>query len=59
MFSSFINSTNLYHGFYGFSRATPFGVWGGPEEDQDVCFCGVTFTRALPGFVLPARCHLA
>ena len=59
MFSSFINSTNLYHGFYGFSRATPFGVWGGPEEDRDVCFCGVTFTRALPRFALPERGPLA
>ena len=36
--STFINYTNLYHGSYGFSRATPFGVWGGPEKDRDVCF---------------------
>ena len=40
MFSSFINHTNLYHGFYGFFKATPFGVWGGPEKDREVCFCG-------------------
>ena len=26
--SSFIKYTNLYHGSYGFSKATPFGVWG-------------------------------
>ena len=25
---SFINYTNLYHRSYGFSKATPFGVWG-------------------------------
>ena len=24
----FINYTNLFHGSYGFSKATPFGVWG-------------------------------
>ena len=24
---SVINYTNLYHRFYGFSKATPFGVW--------------------------------
>ena len=55
----FINYTNLYHGSYGFSKATPFGVWGGPEKDRDVCFCGGTFTRAPPGFVLPVGCPLA
>ena len=59
MFFSFINHTDLYHGFYGFSRVTPFGVWGGPEKDRDVCFCGGTFTHALPGFALPERGPLA
>ena len=24
----FINCTNLFHGSYSFSKATPFGVWG-------------------------------
>ena len=24
----FINYINLFHGSYGFSKATPFGVWG-------------------------------
>ena len=23
-----VNYTNLYYRFYGFSKATPFGVWG-------------------------------
>ena len=55
----FINYTYRYHGSYGFSKATPFGVWGGPEKDRDECFCGRTFTRALPRFVLPAGCPLA
>ena len=41
-------------GFYGFSRATPFGVCGGPEKDRNVRVGGGTSTRALPGFVLPA-----
>ena len=24
----FINYINLYYRYYGFSKATPFGVWG-------------------------------
>ena len=24
-------------GIFSFSKATPFGVWGGPEKDRDVC----------------------
>ena len=24
-------------GLFSFSKATPFGVWGGPEKDRDVC----------------------
>ena len=59
MFFSFITHINLYHGFYGFSRVTPFGVWGGPEKDRDVCFWWWGLTRALPGFALPERDPLA
>ena len=44
----FINYTNLFHGSYGFSKATPFGVWGGPEKDRDVCFCGGTLRMLSP-----------
>ena len=51
---SFINYTDLCHRSYGFSKATPFGVWGGPEKDRDVCFWWWDSTYALPGFVLPA-----
>ena len=24
-------------GLFSFSKATPFGVWGGPEKDRNVC----------------------
>ena len=52
MFFSFIDHINLYHGFYSFSRVTPFGVWGGPEKDRDVCFLVVgllqVFSPDLP-----------
>ena len=34
---SFIDYTNLHHRSFSFSRATPFGVWGGPEKDRNVC----------------------
>ena len=43
----FISYTNLYHRSYGFSKATPFGVWGGPEKDRDVCFCDGGTIRLL------------
>ena len=46
-------------GSMAFQGLLLLGVWGGPEEDRDVCFCGGTFTRALPGFALPERCPLA
>ena len=33
-------------GFYGFSRVTPFGVYGGPEKDRDVCFVVGFYARS-------------
>ena len=42
-----------------FQRLLLLEYGGGPEKDRDVCFCGGAFTRALPGFVLPAGCPLA
>ena len=48
MFSSFINHTNLYHGFYGFSRLLLLEYGGGPEKDRDVRFCGGTLRTLSP-----------
>ena len=42
-----------------FQRLLLLEYGGGPEKDRDVCFCGRTFTRALPKFALPAGCPLA
>ena len=58
--SPFINYINLYHGSYGFSKATPFGVWGVVLKRTEMfIFGGGLFTHALLGFVLPAGCPLA
>ena len=34
-------------GLLAFSKVTPFGVWGGPEKDRNVCFCGGGTLRLL------------
>ena len=32
-----VGYSNLQHRVVGSSKATPFGVWGGPEKDRNVC----------------------
>ena len=34
-------------GLFSFSKATPFGVWGGPEKDRNVCVFVVVSLRSF------------
>ena len=42
-------------GLFSFSKATPFGVWGGPEKDRNVC---VFVVVSLRSFSLDLSCQL-
>ena len=42
-------------GLFSFSKATPFGVWDGPEKDQNVC---VFVVVSLCSFSLDSSCQL-
>ena len=42
-------------GLFSFSKATPFGVWGGPEKDQNVC---VFVVVSLCSFSPDSSCQL-
>ena len=42
-----MESSNLQHRSFGFSKATPFRVWGGPEKDRDICVFVVRPSRSF------------